>query len=49
MNVRLVLLVLILYVIDFKFVYFISDLFRSVEQFSRKVSRQETAVSAATA
>jgi len=49
MNVKLVLPVLILCVIAFKFVYFISDWFRSVKQFSREVSRQETSVSRATA
>jgi len=48
MNVKLVLLASILYVIAFKFVYFISDQFRSAKQFSREVSRQETAVSSAT-
>ena len=48
MNVMLVLLVSILYVIAFKSVYFISDQFRSVKQFSREVSRQESAVSSAT-
>ena len=49
MNVKLILPVLILYVIAFKFVYFISDQFRSVKQFSREVSRQEMTVSCATA
>jgi hypothetical protein len=44
MNIKLVL---ILHGIAFKFVYFISDQFRSVKRFSREVSRQETAVSSA--
>ena len=48
MNVKIILLILILYVIAFKFVYFISDWFRSVKQFSREVSRQEMTASAAT-
>jgi hypothetical protein len=49
MNIKLVLLVLILFVIAFKFVYFISDYFRSVKRFSRAVRWQEMAVSCGTA
>jgi len=49
MNVKLVLPILILYVTAFKYVYFISDWFGSVKQFSREVSRQKKSVSRATA